>query len=83
MESPAIVITGALTGIGRATALAFADSAAHLVVSGRREAEGKAKALLSLTPGSARSWLSPIFVIGGAGKVPVRKMVRAKTTVNH
>jgi NAD(P)-dependent dehydrogenase (short-subunit alcohol dehydrogenase family) len=37
-----VVITGALTGIGRATALAFADSGARLVVSGRREAEGKA-----------------------------------------
>src|SRR5246127_5539350 len=42
MDSPVVVITGALTGIGRATALAFADSGAHLVVSGRREAEGKA-----------------------------------------
>ena len=42
MDSPVVVITGALTGIGRATALAFVDSGAHLVVSGRREAEGKA-----------------------------------------
>src|ERR1700732_1802547 len=42
MDSPVVVINGALTGIGRATALAFADSGAHLVVSGRREAEGKA-----------------------------------------
>ncbi|MFL9900508.1 glucose 1-dehydrogenase [Paraburkholderia fungorum] len=41
MDSPVVVITGALTGIGRATALAFADSGAHLVISGRREAEGK------------------------------------------
>ena len=42
MNSPVVVITGALTGIGGATALAFADSGAHLVISGRREAEGKA-----------------------------------------
>ncbi|MFM0391712.1 SDR family NAD(P)-dependent oxidoreductase [Paraburkholderia phytofirmans] len=42
MSQPVILITGALTGIGRATALAFADSGARLVVSGRREAEGKA-----------------------------------------
>jgi NAD(P)-dependent dehydrogenase (short-subunit alcohol dehydrogenase family) len=42
MNSPVIVITGALTGIGRATALAFARNGAHLVVSGRRETEGKA-----------------------------------------
>jgi len=41
-HNPVILITGALTGIGRATALAFADSGARLVVSGRRPAEGKA-----------------------------------------
>ncbi|WP_050479836.1 SDR family NAD(P)-dependent oxidoreductase [Herbaspirillum rhizosphaerae] len=42
MAHPVVLITGALTGIGRATALAFAKNGAHLVVSGRREAEGKA-----------------------------------------
>jgi NAD(P)-dependent dehydrogenase (short-subunit alcohol dehydrogenase family) len=41
MNSPVILITGALTGIGRATALAFADSGARLVIAGRREAEGR------------------------------------------
>jgi len=39
---PVVLITGALTGIGRATALAFASSGAKLVVSGRRAAEGAA-----------------------------------------
>ena len=42
MSSPVILITGALTGVGRATAIAFAETGARLVVSGRREAEGKA-----------------------------------------
>ena len=42
MNKPVVLITGALTGIGRATALAFAKNGARLVVSGRREAEGKA-----------------------------------------
>jgi NAD(P)-dependent dehydrogenase (short-subunit alcohol dehydrogenase family) len=42
MEKPVVLITGALTGIGRATALAFAKGGARLVVSGRREAEGEA-----------------------------------------
>jgi NAD(P)-dependent dehydrogenase (short-subunit alcohol dehydrogenase family) len=42
MSKPVVLITGALAGIGRATALAFADEGARLVVSGRREAEGAA-----------------------------------------
>src|SRR4029434_2097319 len=40
--SPVVLITGALTGIGRATAVAFAREGASIVASGRREAEGKA-----------------------------------------
>jgi NAD(P)-dependent dehydrogenase (short-subunit alcohol dehydrogenase family) len=42
MATPVVLITGALTGIGRATAFAFAKQGATVVVSGRREAEGKA-----------------------------------------
>jgi NAD(P)-dependent dehydrogenase (short-subunit alcohol dehydrogenase family) len=42
MSNPVVLITGALTGIGRATALAFAKDGAQVVASGRREAEGKA-----------------------------------------
>jgi NAD(P)-dependent dehydrogenase (short-subunit alcohol dehydrogenase family) len=37
-----VLITGALTGIGRAAALAFAKEGASVVVSGRKDAEGKA-----------------------------------------
>lgn len=44
MKSPSVLITGALTGIGRATALAFAREGARLIVSGRRDAEGRALA---------------------------------------
>jgi NAD(P)-dependent dehydrogenase (short-subunit alcohol dehydrogenase family) len=42
MSTPVVLITGALTGIGRATAIAFAREGARLVVSGRKKAEGKA-----------------------------------------
>jgi len=38
---PVVLITGALTGIGRATAFAFARDKARVVVSGRRVEEGR------------------------------------------
>src|ERR1700727_1108603 len=41
MSSPVVLITGALTGIGRATALAFARDGARAVVSGRHDDEGQ------------------------------------------
>jgi NAD(P)-dependent dehydrogenase (short-subunit alcohol dehydrogenase family) len=41
MSLPVVLITGALTGIGRATALAFAREGARIVVSGRHDEEGK------------------------------------------
>ncbi|HSU76296.1 MAG TPA: glucose 1-dehydrogenase [Burkholderiales bacterium] len=44
MNAPVVIVTGALTGIGRATALAFAREGARVVVSGRREKEGLALA---------------------------------------
>lgn len=44
MNTPVVLITGALTGIGRATALAFARDGARVVVSGRRDDAGNALA---------------------------------------
>jgi NAD(P)-dependent dehydrogenase (short-subunit alcohol dehydrogenase family) len=43
-KNPVVLITGALTGIGRATALAFARDGASVVVSGRRDEAGHALA---------------------------------------
>src|SRR5882724_11225130 len=40
MNTPVVLITGALTGIGRATALAFASEGARVVISGRRDEAG-------------------------------------------
>src|SRR6202051_3321838 len=44
MDKPVVLITGALSGIGRATAIAFAKDGATVVVSARRDEAGKALA---------------------------------------
>ena len=44
LKDNVVLITGALTGIGRATAFAFAGEGAKVVVSGRRDVEGNALA---------------------------------------
>ena len=41
MSNPVVLITGALTGIGRAAAVAFAKEGARLVVAGRRDDAGQ------------------------------------------
>jgi NAD(P)-dependent dehydrogenase (short-subunit alcohol dehydrogenase family) len=41
MSKQVVLITGALTGIGRATAVAFAAAGATVVVAGRREEDGR------------------------------------------
>jgi NAD(P)-dependent dehydrogenase (short-subunit alcohol dehydrogenase family) len=42
MDQPVVLITGAHTGIGRASAVAFAKKGASVVVTGRRDEAGKA-----------------------------------------
>lgn len=57
MQPPVVLVTGALTGIGRATALAFARQGARLVVSGRREEAGQALAAELRALGAAAEFL--------------------------
>jgi NAD(P)-dependent dehydrogenase (short-subunit alcohol dehydrogenase family) len=42
MSNPVVLITGGLSGIGRAAAVAFAKKGANVVVAGRRDEAGKA-----------------------------------------
>jgi len=42
MSTPVVLITGALTGIGRAAAVAFAEAGNRIVVSGRKQDAGEA-----------------------------------------
>src|SRR5258706_5416528 len=42
MNKPVVLITGALTGICRAAAVAYAKKGAKVVVAGRRDGAGKA-----------------------------------------
>ncbi len=46
VEKKAALVTGATSGIGRATALAFGAAGAKVVFSGRRDQEGEESAAL-------------------------------------
>jgi NAD(P)-dependent dehydrogenase (short-subunit alcohol dehydrogenase family) len=61
MSEHVVLITGALAGIGRATATAFARDGASVVVSGRRDEEGKALAV------ELRGWVARPSTSNNAG----------------
>ena len=52
MSTPVVLITGALTGIGRAAAMAFARQGNRLVISGRKQDAGEALAVELRTLGA-------------------------------
>src|SRR6202046_1337267 len=58
MSNPVVLITGALTGIGRAAAVAFAKKGAKVVVAGRREEAGNALAKELRTFGSEAEFIN-------------------------
>src|SRR3979490_922764 len=71
MTTTVVLIAGAFTGIGRATALAFAQEGARIVVSGRRDEPGHA-----LTQEFRSIGVDAAFVRADAGhKDAVRNLV--------
>lgn len=74
MKERVVLITGATSGIGRATALKFAAAGAKVVVSGRREAEGQAVVAEIKSVGGEAS-----FVKADVAKEAEVKTVVAKT----
>jgi NAD(P)-dependent dehydrogenase (short-subunit alcohol dehydrogenase family) len=57
MSEQVVLVTGALAGIGRATATAFARDGASVVVSGRRDAEGETLAAELREPGGKAEYI--------------------------
>jgi len=57
MNTQTVLITGALTGIGRATATAFARQGNRVVVSGRHEEAGQALAAELRTLGAEAEFI--------------------------
>jgi NAD(P)-dependent dehydrogenase (short-subunit alcohol dehydrogenase family) len=57
MSEQVVLVTGALTGIGRATAMVFARDGASVVVSGRHDEEGEALAAELRTLGGKAEYL--------------------------
>ena len=58
MDKSVILITGALTGIGRAAAVAFARKGAKVVVAGRRDEAGRALAMELRSFGSEAEFIN-------------------------
>lgn len=56
-ENKVVLVTGGSTGIGRASALAFANAGAKVVISGRREKEGFETVALIKTSGGQGTFI--------------------------
>ena len=67
-ENKTVLITGGTSGIGKATALAFAKEGANVVVSGRRIAEGEGVAR-EITSAGGSSMFAGTGVLSTVGSV--------------
>jgi hypothetical protein len=66
MSNPVVLVTGALTGIGRATAIAFAERGARVAVSGRRPVPKEiSDAIIFITSDKAAFMTGEIVTIDG------------------
>src|ERR1700745_4217114 len=83
MNSPVVLITGALTGIGRATALAFAREGNRVVVSGRREEAGLALAAELRALGAEGELLRADVPVNNAGTEGQLAPIVEQTATNY
>jgi NAD(P)-dependent dehydrogenase (short-subunit alcohol dehydrogenase family) len=75
MSEHVVLVTGALAGIGRATALAFARDGASVVVSGRRDEEGESFVAELRTSGQKAAFLHADVSIEGDVQALVDRIV--------
>jgi NAD(P)-dependent dehydrogenase (short-subunit alcohol dehydrogenase family) len=61
MSNQVVLITGGLTGIGRAAAVAFAKKGSKVVVAGRRDEAGKALVMELRSFGSEAEFINAEF----------------------
>jgi len=71
------LVTGATSGIGRATALAFAREGAKVVVAGRRDKEGKETVRLIHEAGSEGIFVKTDVTIESEVKALIQKVIAA------
>src|SRR5215469_2998101 len=74
LQGKVALITGGTSGIGRDTAILFAQQGARVVVTGRRQAEGEETAKLARAAGG-----DAVFLQGDVSKTADVRMFVAKT----
>ena len=83
MTAPVVLITGALTGIGRTTALSFARQGARLVVSGRRDEKGQALAAELRALGAEAEYVRADVRVEAEVRALVERFGRLDVAVNN